>query len=78
MSKNVQIGKLDDIVNESNNTYHRTIKMMLRRVHIDFDVNNGKDPKLKVGDPVKISNIKIILPKITLQVDLKKFLKLKK
>ena len=27
MSKNVQIGKLDDIVGEYNNTYHRTIKM---------------------------------------------------
>ena len=27
MSKNVQIGKLDDIVGEDNNTYHRTIKM---------------------------------------------------
>ena len=27
ISKNVSIGKLDDIVNEYNNTYHRTIKM---------------------------------------------------
>ena len=27
MSKNVQIGKLDDIVGEYNNTYHRKIKM---------------------------------------------------
>ena len=26
-SKNVYIGKLDDIVNKYNNTYHRTIKM---------------------------------------------------
>ena len=27
ISKNVYINKLDDIVNEYNNTYHRTIKM---------------------------------------------------
>ena len=27
ISKNVCIDKLDDIVNEYNNTYHRTIKM---------------------------------------------------
>ena len=27
VSKNVYINKLDDIVNEYNNTYHRTIKM---------------------------------------------------
>ena len=27
ISKNVQIDKLDDIVNECNNAYHRTIKM---------------------------------------------------
>ena len=29
VSKNVYIDKLDDIVNEYNNTYHRTIKMKL-------------------------------------------------
>ena len=27
ISRNVYIDKLDDIVNEHNNTYHRTIKM---------------------------------------------------
>ena len=27
VSKNVYIDKLDDIVNEYNNTYHRTLKM---------------------------------------------------
>ena len=27
LSKNVYIDKFDDIVNEQNNTYHRTIKM---------------------------------------------------
>ena len=29
ISKNVYIGKLDDIVNNYNNTYHSTIKMKL-------------------------------------------------
>ena len=33
ISKNVYIGKSDDIVKESNNIYQRTIMMMLRRVH---------------------------------------------
>ena len=36
VSKNVYTNKLDDIVNEYNNTYHRTIemKLMLKIVHI--------------------------------------------
>ena len=37
ISKNVYIDKLDDIVNEYNNTKHRTIKMnllMLKIIHI--------------------------------------------
>ena len=40
VSKNVYINKLDDIVNEHNNTYYRTIKMKPVEVkdnaHIDF------------------------------------------
>ena len=36
ISKNVCIDKLDDIVNEYNNTYHRTIKMK----PIDFKSNS--------------------------------------
>ena len=40
ISKNVYIDKLNDIVNEYNNTYHRTIKMKLVDVkdntYIDF------------------------------------------
>ena len=52
ISKNVYIDKLDDIVNEYNNTYHRTIKMK----PIDFGKeNNGKDPKFQVGDHVRRS-----------------------
>ena len=73
------IDKLDDIVNEYNNTYHRTIKMkhvdVKDNTYIDFkkDVND-KDPKFKVGDYVRISKYKNILLKDTCQIDLKKFL----
>ena len=59
ISKNVYIDKLEDIVNECNNTYHRAIKMkpidVKDNAYIDFgkDVNDN-DPKFKVGDPVRI------------------------
>ena len=68
ISKNAYIDKLDDIVNEYNNTYHRTIKMM----HIDVKDNtyinidkevNDKDPKFKVGDHVRISRYKNLFAK---------------
>ena len=64
-SKNVYIDKLDDIVGEYNNTYHKTIKMkpvdVKDNTYIDFkkDVND-KDPKFKVGDHVRISKYKHI------------------
>ena len=59
VSKNVYIDKLDDIVNEYNNTYHRTIKMkpidVKDNAYIDFGKEvNDKDPKFKVGDHVRI------------------------
>ena len=68
ISKKVYIDKLDDIVNEYNTTYHRTIKMK----HIDVKDNtyinigkkvNDKDPKFKVGDHVRISKYKNIFAK---------------
>ena len=68
ISKNVYIDKLDDIVNEYNNAYHRTIKMKPidvkdnTYVNIDKEVNK-KDPKLKVGDHVRISKYKNIFAK---------------
>ena len=60
ISKNVCIDKLNDILNEYNNTYHRTIKMKLVDVKdntcIDFKKEvNDKDPEFKVGDQVRIS-----------------------
>ena len=78
-SKNVYTNKLDDIVNEYNKTYHRTIKMkpvdVKDNTYIDFkkDVND-KDPKFKVGDNLEFQNIKTFLLKDTRQIVLKKFL----
>ena len=68
ISKNVYIDKLDDIVNEYNNTYHRTIKMKPVDVkdtkYIDSNKEvNDKDPKFKVGDHVRISKYKNIFAK---------------
>ena len=68
VSKNVYIDKLDDIVDEYNNTYHRTIKMkpvdVKDNTYIDFKKEvNDKDPKFKVGDHVRISKYKIIFAK---------------
>ena len=59
ISKNVYIDKLDDIVNEYNNTYHRTIMMKPIDVKDNTYINigkevNDKDPKFKVGDHVRI------------------------
>ena len=68
ISKNVYIDKLDDTVNEYNNTYHRTIKMtpvdVKDNTYIDFKKEvNDKDPKFKVGDHVRISKYKNIFAK---------------
>ena len=63
VSKNVYINKLDDIVNEYNNTYHKTIKMkpidLKDNTYIDsIKEVNDKDPKFRVGDHVRISKKK--------------------
>ena len=66
--KNVYNDKLDDIVNEYNNTYQRTIKMkpddVKDNTYINFkkDVND-EDPKFKIGDCVRISKYKNIYAK---------------
>ena len=63
ISKNVYIDELDDIVNEYNNTCHRTIKMkpvdVENNTYIDFSKKtNDKDPEFKVGDHLGISKYK--------------------
>ena len=63
--KNVYIDKLDDIVNEYNNTHHIAIKMkpvvVKDDTYIDFEKEvNDKDPKFKVGDHVRIFKYKSI------------------
>ena len=68
VSKNVYIDKLDDIVNEYNNTYHTTIKMkpvdVKDNTYIDFKKEvNDEDPKFKIGDHVRISKYKNIFAK---------------
>ena len=68
ISKNRYIDKLDVIVNEYNNTYHRTIKMKPIDVKNDTYINidkeiNDKYPESKVGDHVRISKYKSIFAK---------------
>ena len=62
------IDKLDHLVNEYSNTYHRTIKMkpvdVKDNTYIDFEKEvNDKDPNFKVGDYVRISKYKNIFAK---------------
>ena len=57
--KNVYIDKLDKIVNEYNNTNHRTIEIkpvnVKWSIYIDFNLeNHNKDPTFEVGDHVRI------------------------
>ena len=68
ISKNVYIDKLDDIVNEYNNTYHKTIKMkpigVKNNTYISIDKEvNENDTKFKVGNHVRILKYKNIFAK---------------
>ena len=65
ISKNVYIDKLDDIVDDYNNIYYRTINIKpvdvkdntyidSTELHSEKEVND-RDPKFNVGDLVKIS-----------------------
>ena len=68
ISKNVYIDKLDDIVDEYNNTKHRTIKMkpiyVKDNTYIDFGKEvNDDDPKFKVDDHMRISKYKNLFSK---------------
>ena len=65
ISKNEYINKLDDIVNEYNDTYHRTIKMKPVDVKdntylgsMELSCSNDEDRKFKFGDHVRISKYK--------------------
>ena len=82
ISKNVYIDKLDDIVNEQNNTYYRTIKMkpidvkghiLIVKKKLIIEILN-----LRLMKMLEFQNIKTFLLKDTLQIDLKKFLLLVK
>ena len=68
VSKKLYIDKLDDIVNEYNNKYHKTIKMkpvdVKDNAYFDFNKEvNDKDSKLKIGDHVAISKYNNIFAK---------------
>ena len=68
VSKNIYFNVLDDIVDEYNNRYHRTIKMKPIDVRSDSfaeynEESNAKDPKFKIGDHVRISKYKNIFAK---------------
>ena len=68
ISKNVYIDKLDDIVNEYNNTYHKIIKMkpigVKNNTYISIDKEvNENDTKFKVGNHVRILKYKNIFAK---------------
>ena len=73
ISKNVCFDVLDDIVDEYNNTYHRTIKMKLIDVGDDSfaeyngiafnEESNEKDPTFKVGHHFRILKYKNVFAK---------------
>ena len=68
ISENVYIDKLDDIVNEYNNTYNRSLKMKPIDVKDNTYISigrevNDKDLKFKFGDHVTISKYKNIFAK---------------
>ena len=55
ISKNVYIDKLDDIVDEYNNTYHTTIKMKPIDVKDNTYINTSKELIMK------ILNLKLVI-----------------
>ena len=55
VSKNVYIDKLDDIVDEYNNTYHTTIKM--KPIDVKDNTYINTDKKLMIN----ILNLKLVI-----------------
>ena len=68
ISKNVYMDKLNDVVNEYNNTY-RTTKLKPVDIKDNTYMNsskevNDKDSKFQVGDHVRISQYKSTFAKV--------------
>ena len=68
VSRNVYYDVLDDIVEKYNNTWHNTIKMKPKDVKSNnfteyVEESNGKRPKFKIGDRVRILKFKNIFAK---------------
>ena len=69
VSKNVYFNVLNDIVDEYNKTYHKTIKKKPIDVKNDSfaeynEESNKKDPKFKVGNHVRMLKYKNIFAKV--------------
>ena len=68
VSKNVYFDVLNYLVDEYNNTYHKTVKMkpidVKSNSYAEYNVDsNEKDPKFKIGVHVRISKYKNIFGK---------------
>ena len=79
VSKHVYNDKLDDIVNEYNNAYHRTIKMNPFEVKDNTCIDSVKEVIIKILNlklviMLEYQNTKTFLLKGIVQTDLKKFL----
>ena len=75
----MNIDKLDELVNKSNNTYHNTINLKPADVRDNVYINctkkiHNENRKFKVGDHLRVSKYKKFLQKFTPQIGLKKFL----
>ena len=83
MSKNVNIDKLDDVVDKYNNTYHKTIQMkpidVKSSLYIDIEVHiltlkfKIMIKILKLLSAWEYQDIKMFLQKATIQIGQKKF-----
>lgn len=74
--KNVHINKPDEIVHKYNNTYHNTISMkpvdFNSGIYFKYDVDhNGKGPKFRVGNHVKMSKYKSFFANTAHQIGLR-------
>ena len=61
ISKNVYIDKLDDIVDECNNIYHRTIKIKPADVKDKTYIDSTELHSYKEGNDKKILNLKLVI-----------------